>query len=189
LSDDQRGVLQALMRGNEIYRQGWYHPNEVFVSQRYSTAKYGQVPQAVVVTCSDSRVPTEHIFSAGIGDLFVIRTAGNVISDIELGSIEYGVQCLGAKAVVVMGHSCCGAVRTALDSPNYLSGCMKTVIQQIQTAIGVTNDAEKAEDLNIKYAVAQVFASSLIREYVKAGKVFVIGAKYDIKQGCVRLIE
>ncbi|MCX7971435.1 MAG: carbonic anhydrase, partial [Negativicutes bacterium] len=105
-ADDAR---QRLAEGNARYVAGKSTVVD-YGSERLATAK-GQHPFAVVVSCSDSRVPPEIVFDCGIGDLFVIRTAGEVVEDVEMGSIEYAVNHLGVKLVVVLGHTECGAVK------------------------------------------------------------------------------
>lgn len=112
---DAQSVMEYLKQQNEIYVKTGKNSGDLSESKREDTTENGQHPYAVIVTCSDSRVPAEHIFNAGIGELFVIRTAGNVIGDHALGSVEYGMEHLGAKLVVVLGHTNCGAVDAALN--------------------------------------------------------------------------
>ena len=109
-------ALEKLKKGNQDYISALTNPASIELDLRKNLATNGQQPYAVILTCSDSRVAPEHIFSAGLGELFVIRTAGNVVGDFELGSIEYGVEHLGAPIIVVMGHNHCGAVEAALSS-------------------------------------------------------------------------
>ena len=105
--------LEALKAGNQRFMSGHpVHPHETL--KRLRDLKKGQYPHTVVVSCSDSRVPPELIFDQGLGDIFSVRTAGNVIGDYELGSIEYAVEHLGCKLVVVLGHEECGALKAYL---------------------------------------------------------------------------
>src|SRR6478609_6828353 len=107
--------LQKLKEGNKRFASGkLIHPDETL--ERLRELKKGQHPFAVIVSCSDSRVPAEIIFDQGLGDIFSIRTAGNVIGDYELGSLEYAVEHLGCKLIVVMGHKDCGAIKAFIDS-------------------------------------------------------------------------
>src|SRR6478609_1500980 len=107
--------LQKLEEGNKRFVSGKpMHPNETL--ERIRELKKGQHPFAVIVSCSDSRVPAELVFDQGLGDIFSIRTAGNVIGDYELGSLEYAVEHLGCKLIVVMGHKDCGAIKAFIDS-------------------------------------------------------------------------
>jgi len=174
-------ALQKLASGNYAYTEYGRRTVDISAERRKLTADHGQKPYAVIVTCSDSRVPPEHIFSAGIGDLFVIRTAGNVIGDFELGSVEYGAEHLGAKVVVVMGHSGCGAVGAAL-SGHGAEGSLATIVNDIKNAIGTETVASTAEDINIKNNVERVKNSPVIKHL---SDVSVIGAKYDLHSGKV----
>ena len=130
---------------------------------------HGQTPYAVIITCSDSRVIPEAIFSAGIGDLFVIRVAGNVISSNELGSIEYAVSHLGTNLVVVLGHDHCGAVGAALHHHN--EGYIKSITDEILKAAGGEKDELKACCLNVKHS-CDVIKSSLNIPMTVTGAVY-----------------
>lgn len=173
-------ALQALIQGNKSYVSAQKNGN---ISQviRHSVAEEGQNPYAVVVTCSDSRVPSEYIFSAGIGELFVIRTAGHVIGDFELGSIEYGVKYLGAKIVLVLGHNHCGAVQAAMG--NHGNGYVQKILDEIIPVITGEEDVEKCEKLNIENSVSKIMKSDMVKKLVHKGCVKVISAKYDIETG------
>src|SRR4030095_13911865 len=117
MADTTLTPLDKLKAGNERFASGHsVHPNET--SDRIKELKKGQNPFVVVVSCSDSRVPPELIFDQGLGDVFSIRTAGNVIGDYELGSIEYAVEHLHSKLIVVLGHENCGAIQAYASSPN-----------------------------------------------------------------------
>ena len=108
--------FEKLMDGNKRFMAGHpVHPDETLA--RIRELKKGQHPFAVVIGCSDSRVPPELIFDQGLGDIFSIRTAGNIIGDYELGSIEYAVEHLGSKFIVVLGHENCGAIKTFIENP------------------------------------------------------------------------
>lgn len=109
-------ALKRLASGNERYRDALVGHTDVSPALRALTAKHGQEPYAMVITCSDSRVIPEAIFSASIGDLFVIRVAGNVIDDHQLGSIEYAASHLGVNLVLVLGHTRCGAIAASMES-------------------------------------------------------------------------
>jgi carbonic anhydrase len=170
-----------------IYLNEKQNPGEIGLEIRHDTAVNGQHPYSVIVTCSDSRVSPEHIFSAGIGELFVIRTAGNVIGTFELGSIEYGVEHLGAKVVVVMGHSHCGAVAAALEGG--AEGNIEAIVKEIKEGIGREKDAGNAENLNIRHSVDVIMGSEIIKKLVDEKKVIVIGAKYDIYTGAVEFFK
>lgn len=179
-------VIEFLKCGNERYLSGVGGQGDISSSRRTVTAQNGQAPYAVVLTCSDSRVSPEHIFSAGIGELFVIRTAGNVVGELELGSIEYGVEHLGAKVVVIMGHSGCGAVSAALSE--YAESNIKYIIDIIHKGIGDETDVSRAENLNIAFAKQQILTSDSIRKSVAEGHVKLVEAKYDLATGAVKFL-
>lgn len=143
-------------------------------------SKQGQKPYAIIITCSDSRVIPEAIFSAGIGDLFVIRVAGNVIDPLQLGSVEYATEHLGTKLVVVLGHDSCGAVDAALHHQN--DGYVKYITDEILRAVGDERDENKACRLNVLHS-CRVIESSL-----KEAQLTVTGAVYHLENGVVEFL-
>ncbi len=173
--------LERLMNGYRTFRNVTQNPADISPERRASLAG-GQNPFAVVLSCSDSRVAPEMIFSAGPGDLFVVRVAGNVLDDHQLGSIEYAVDHLGAPLVVVLGHTHCGAVHAAIHQDpdghiRYLTDC-------IREAIGDTTDEHEASRKNVRYAV------DLLREHLKdRTDVKVTGMMYDIEDSNLEVIE
>ncbi|KNZ41790.1 carbonic anhydrase [Acetobacterium bakii] len=175
-------ACRALVQGNKCYVNAQKKGNisQIIKSQ---IPEEGQKPYAVVVTCSDSRVPAEYIFSAGIGELFVIRTAGHVIGDFELGSIEYGVKYLGAKVVCVLGHNHCGAVKAAMG--NHGKGYVQKILNEIIPVITGEKDVEKCEKLNIENSVSRIMESDMIKNLTAEGYVKIISGKYDIETGIV----
>lgn len=175
-------ALQALIQGNNNFVAA-QKSGSVLKEINPISAADGQQPYAVIVTCSDSRVPAEYVFSAGIGDLFVIRTAGHVIGEFELGSIEYGVKYLGAKVVLVLGHNHCGAVQAAMGSHGH--GYVKKILDEIIPVITGEDDVEICERLNIDNSIRRIMASELIKDEVAAGHLLVTSAKYDIESGRV----
>ncbi len=166
-------ALRRLKEGNQLYRMSWKNTGDVSLEKVRDTAKNGQHPYAVVIACSDSRVTPEHIFNAGIGELFTIRVAGNVIDPHQLGSIEYAVSHLGTPLVVVLGHTHCGAVDAAMCGSFH--GYITSITDKIQVAIQGERDAYKASCLNVESTVEEI-KKSLSLEAVK-------GAIYDIKTG------
>ena len=186
-------ALNILLKGNRRFVKGKLeHPNHCEES-RHAVAD-GQEPIATILTCADSRVPPVDIFDQGIGDLFVIRVAGNIIGDHTLGSIEYAIQHLHTPLVIVMGHSCCGAV-SAVASNARLDGHMASFTAPIQTAIKKVKDMEGDLVDNAAKEVALMIASQIassepiINDIAKAGKVKIIPAYYDLKTGEVSLLE
>ena len=179
-------ALQKLIAGNEAYVTSATNSADTSPARMIETARDGQAPYAVVVTCSDSRVPPEHIFSAGIGDLFVIRTAGNVIGDFERGSIEYAVGPLGVPLVVIMGHSQCGAVGAALAGS--ASGYLDTVVEEIQRGIMDAANEQEAIRSNISHSLRCIMQSEAVLSLVEAGQLKVVGAEYDLQTGRVSFL-
>ncbi|MDE7440078.1 MAG: carbonic anhydrase [Clostridia bacterium] len=170
-------ALKRLKDGNEIYINSKTACGDVSIEKRLFTSEHGQKPYAVIVSCSDSRVIPECIFSAGIGDLFVIRVAGNVIDNHQLGSIEYAVEHLGCKLVVVLGHTLCGAVGASLKQNG---GYVKFITDEIRRAVGDETDAVKASILNIKQSVSKI--ENLLK---KSDGLRILGALYHTDTGVV----
>lgn len=146
-------ALEKLKSGNSAYLDSKTASGDISPEIRLSTFENGQKPYAVIITCSDSRVIPEYIFSAGIGDLFTIRVAGNIIDNIQLGSIEYAIEHLGCKLVVVLGHTNCGAVGSACKENH---GFVKIITDEIRNAIGNETDSVIASILNIRHSVAKI---------------------------------
>ena len=176
-------ALQKFVQGNDAYIKSRKNNADISLNLRENTANMGQKPYAVIVTCSDSRVPPEHIFLAGIGDLFVIRTAGNVIDNIALGSIEYGVRHLGEKLVVIMGHSHCGAVSAAVEG--HAEGYITYIIDAIKPGIDGAASITDAERLNIANSYKDVMESAIVRDLMESNEIDVVQAKYEIETGKV----
>lgn len=150
-------ALEKLKEGNRRYLHADLAGGDVSRAARLRTYENGQTPYAVIVSCSDSRVIPESIFSAGIGDLFVIRVAGNVIGDHQLGSIEYAIEHLGCRLVVVLGHTRCGAVGAAMAGDP--GGWVRTITEEIRQAIGAETDDYTAGCLNVKQSVKRIMQS------------------------------
>ena len=144
--------------------------------------------RAVVVCCADSRVPPEHIFHAGIGDLFVIRNAGNVMTPSALGSVEYAVGHLHVPLVLVMGHRGCGAVAAALLH-GHEPGALGDLVAQVSAAVGHCHDPRQAERANLLHSLAALGASEHLTLLAEAGKVNFAAAIYDIRTGTVELCQ
>ena len=176
-------ALEKLKKGNQDYISALTNPASIELDLRKNLATNGQQPYAVILTCSDSRVAPEHIFSAGLGELFVIRTAGNVVGDFELGSIEYGVEHLGAPIIVVMGHNHCGAVEAALSG--HAEGYIEKIVHKVKNVITGAENAKQAEEMNILNSIQDILKSDIVSRLIQTGKISLVGAKYDIETGLV----
>lgn len=169
-------ALERLKAGNSAYINSKTGIGDVSAEKRALTCKNGQKPYAVIIGCADSRVIPEYIFSAGIGELFVVRVAGNVIDSCQLGSIEYATDHLGCKLVVVLGHTLCGAVGASFKEN---AGHVKFITDEIRRAIGKETDAEKACILNVMQSVEK------IKKSIKNTDVTVTGGLYRTESGFV----
>jgi carbonic anhydrase len=152
----------------------------------------GQHPFAIILGCADSRVPPEIIFDQGLGDLFVIRVAGNILDDAILGSIEYAVEELGTALVLVLGHERCGAVAATVKHAEVV-GHISTLINAIQPAVDRAKNEpgdllDNAIRANIELVVAQLKSSMPVADLVLKNKLTVVGAQYNLKCGSVDLI-
>lgn len=176
-------AMEKLKDGNQRYLSADKNTGDISQYIRKVTCDEGQTPYAIIVTCSDSRVIPESIFMAGIGELFVIRVAGNVIDNHQLGSIEYAAGHLGTNLVVVLGHEHCGAVGAAISSEP--DGYVKTITDQIRKAIGDEKDEYKAACLNVESGVTAIKESLGIKE---GDALKVCGAFYRIGSGAVEFL-
>ncbi len=149
---------------------------------REQTAVNGQHPYAIVICCSDSRVIPEQIFSASVGDLFVIRVAGNVLDKHQLGSIEYAAAHLDCKLILLLGHTGCGAVSAALSG--HADGFISYITDDIKEAIGEERDSNMACQLNVQHGVDRIRKE--FNEHPEMPDVEIRGAIYDIQSGEVR---
>lgn len=189
-------VLWMLRAGNARFHDFHaIHPDQS--PARMKELLGGQQPRAVVISCSDSRVVPELVFDQGLGDLFTVRTAGNVVGEYELASVEYAVEHLGASLVIVMGHTHCGAINAYLsESEHPCNGHMKQLVayleaeseQQAASADGLTID--EATRANIAHGVQEI--EWLFREIEAGGhplRAKVVGALYHIENGHVEWLE
>ncbi|OGR35624.1 MAG: hypothetical protein A2051_05210 [Desulfovibrionales bacterium GWA2_65_9] len=188
-------ALKLLKDGNTRYAAGQStHPN-LSSERRAETVKGGQHPFATVIGCSDSREPLELIFDQGVGDIFVIRVAGNVAGPDELASIEYGVGHLNTPVMLVLGHTSCGAVTAAVQNAK-VHGNLPFLINQIKPAVAKAKSwtptasgddlVAKAIKANVWLTMENMFRKSAeVRELVLKGKLLVIGGIYDLHSGQV----
>ncbi|MEM7182706.1 MAG: carbonic anhydrase [Spirochaetota bacterium] len=189
---ENKTPLQLLLDGNIRYTEGHLsHPHES--QARRMTLSKSQHPFAVIITCADSRVVPEIMFDQGIGDLFVIRVAGNIIDEAVLGSIEYAVEHLSVKLIMVLGHERCGAVTAALtgkkDTSNilFIANHIKPAIERAKRKAGNLLDNSVRE--NVIESVELVKKDqNIIADAFKHGDIRVVGARYDLDDGKVEII-
>lgn len=197
-------AIRRLKDGNERYRAGDQRVDAAEIRTRRATLVEGQNPFAVVLGCSDSRVPVEPLFDQGAGDLFVVRVAGNIVSPPLLGSIEYAVEHLGVRLVVVLGHTGCGAVQATLSSilqpppplsPN-LEAVVGTIRPVLERLVAEAPDedpsvlAARAVRANVRASMVQLRGQSeILRRLADGGDLVVLGAEYDLASGAVTFFE
>lgn len=186
-------ALAKLELGNARFVEGKSIFPRLDAARREQTFADGQFPFASIITCSDSRVPVELIFDQGIGDLFVVRVAGNICAIGGLGSVEYGIGFLGTPLLVVLGHRDCGMVAAALAGDE-LPGSLPALVEHIKPALSrVQASGESGDELmrtaireNVWQSIEDLFTRSrTVGERVKAGALKVIGAVYDTEGGAV----
>lgn len=187
-------ALQLLKEGNQRFVSGQsIKPNQDI--NRIKEVASGQYPFATIVGCSDSRVPNEIIFDQGVGDLFIVRTAGQVSTYASWGSIEFAEEVLGTKLIVVLGHTQCGAVSAAVKLPE-VPGHIVTLINSIKPAVEKAK-ATQPEDLldasireNVKTQVDQLKnLEPVLAKRVREGSILIIGALYHLESGKVEFLQ
>lgn len=149
-------ALQRLREGNRIYVEALDHERDLSPERIADLFENGQRPFACVITCADSRVVPEHIFMTGLGELFVIRVAGNVVGPIELASAVYACEHLHTRLLLVLGHTHCGAIKAALDGE---AGPVAAITERIAAALGDVRDPYEASVANARAAAAELAAS------------------------------
>lgn len=187
MCSSHKDAFAKLVEGNKRFLQARINGGDVSPEKRMDTYVNGQKPYAIIITCSDSRVIPENIFMTGIGELFVIRIAGNVIDEHQLGSIEYAAGHLGAPLIMVLGHTHCGAVDAAINHDP--EGYIKFITDKISLAIGNETDPHRAAELNVEYCVKEIESSLEIQEIESEEDLYVTGAIYDIETGKVEFWE
>ena len=181
-------AIARLKEGNATYVSANANPGDTSQARIEELSRDGQAPFACIVACGDSRVVPEHIFSAGLGELFCIRVAGNVIGDMELASCVYAAEHLGVKLIVVLGHTQCGAVASALealaagDEPH---GALAPLLASVCEGIGDERDPRAASVANAHAGVQAVLADPDIAHLVETQGLQVIPALYETETGAV----
>lgn len=184
-------VIEELKKGNQRFRSGKMAARDYLAEKRSSAA--GQYPAAVILGCVDSRVPAEIVFDVGIGDTFNGRVAGNVVNDDLLGSMEFACAVSGAKLVLVLGHTACGAIKGAID--DVVLGNLTGLLSRIKPAIPETKfDGEKSSKnsayvdavarTNVKLAIENIrLRSPVLKDLEKKGSIQITGAMYNLANG------
>lgn len=189
--------LSELKTGNQRFIEDHtVHPHQTL--SRLRSLKSGQHPVATVVSCSDSRVPPELIFDQGLGDLFVIRNAGNILGDYELGSVEYAVTHLHTPLVIVLGHEGCGAIEAFVSHkhdtiPNHIQDIIDYIKSEPEEQVlddSAPDYLDLAVEANVRHGVNYLQQSdSVLVKALRNGEVRVIGAVFDMDTGLVRWLE
>jgi len=188
------GFTHDLQKGNLRFRKHQrIHPRQC--QDRVRELSKGQSPSTILVSCSDSRIAPEIVFDQGLGDLFSIRTAGHVLDAVSVASIEYAVGHLGAKEIVVMGHTSCGAIKAAVasgETPDTGSKNLDALILAIKPGLKKEYHSdhahEEAAEDNVAASIRFLLSKSpLIRDEVHQGKVKIVSALYDLETGEVEI--
>lgn len=189
-------ALERLLAGNERYAMNRSLPLNESMQRRTEVAQ-GQHPFATVFSCVDSRVPPELVFDRGLGDLFVIRTAGHVIDEAVLGSLEFGVAELKIPLLMVLGHEKCGAVTAALEAvehhaeaPASIGYLVAGITPAIELAAEEPGDTlDNCIKANVSLTVKRLHESPMLAEAVAQGQLLIVGARYKLETGAVEMIE
>ena len=182
-------ALAELKAGNAHHvRHQYQHPHETFTRQRELVT--GQHPHVEILSCADSRVPPEIIFDQGLGDLFVVRVAGNVAADTEIGSLEYGAEHLHIPLLVVLGHESCGAVTAAVqagEAEGHIAALVSLIKPAVDKSKGMPGDPiANAVRVNVQMVVQQLRASTpVLSGLVAQGKLKIVGGVYSLETGKV----
>jgi len=183
-------ALAKLKEGNLRFATSDVSQSKPTAARRAETAQ-AQHPFAIIVGCADSRIPPELVFDQNLGDLFVIRTAGNLVDDHALGSIEYAVAHAGARLIVVLGHSRCGAVTAALESdhaPGHIQSLVRDIQPAVKAAKGKPGDALAAAiSENARQVAAQIKAKAALGDLAK--EVRIVSAIYDLDTGKIEWVK
>lgn len=190
--------IDLLRKGNERFLQKRMADRDL-LSQVDQTAS-GQYPFAVILSCIDSRVPAELVFDQGVGDIFSCRVAGNIVNEDVLGSMEFACKAAGSKAIVVLGHTKCGAVKGACDHVEL--GNLSALLKKIQPAVDAEKETkdnrtssngefvDRVAELNVRHVMDEIHAKSpVLEEMISNKEIAIIGAMYDVETGKVDFYE
>jgi len=184
-------ALQQLMAGNHRFVQHRLrHPDQS--QKRLQDVAQAQHPFATILSCADSRVPAEIVFDQGIGDIFDVRIAGNIVTPESLGSIEYAVALLNTPLLMVLGHERCGAVTAAVKNellPGAIGTFVKAILPAVKQVTGQAGDVvDNAVTANVRYQIELLQRSSLLTERLQSGALKIVGGRYDLDTGNVTIV-
>ncbi len=195
-------ALERLKEGNRRFASGVLSLDVLASQMRRKDVVDKQSPLAVILGCSDARVPVEMIFDQGLGDLFVIRVAGNVVASSQIGSVEFAAERFGTRLVVVLGHSRCGAVQATLDelqrSRESQSQYLRSIVDRIRPAVQSLLDAEldpgglmqHAVRANVRASASRLRHGSAVLEHlIESDGLLVVGAEYSLESGLVDFFD
>ena len=197
-------ALDRLKAGNRRFVDGNLNSESLASPARRNTLAGAQKPFAIILGCSDSRVPGELIFDQGLGDLFVIRVAGNIVAPSQIGSVEYAAEKFGCQLVVVLGHSKCGAVSATLEQLQHpeetRSKNLRSIVDRISPSVGGLLESdlkdtpgallEAAVQANIRAAVGQLRqGSDILKQLVDSRELLIVGAEYSLETGVVEFFS
>ena len=197
-----REALQRLKEGNRRFSQGTLSTDHASLARRAALVAE-QRPFAIVIGCSDSRVPAEIIFDQGLGDLFVIRVAGNIVAPSQIGSVEFAAARFGTPLVVVLGHTQCGAVQATIDEmrrPTNHSSNLRSIVSRIRPSLATLMEAPVFDDdaelmrqavrANVRAAANHLrHGSAILEQLIADGKLMVVGAEYSLETGVVSFFQ
>lgn len=199
-------ALELLKQGNQRYVASLCQSNDAIGRRPELTTEHD--PFAIILGCSDARVPVEIVFDQGLGDLFVIRVAGNVVAPSQIGSVEFAAEKFGTRLVVVLGHSQCGAVtacvETLINPEQYYSPNLQSIVDRIRPSVynlhelaSASGHDVDADELirrgiraNVRMSVSQLkHGSRILEDMVNANELLIVGAEYDLETGVVNFLD
>lgn len=199
-----REALQRLIDGNRRFVNDEPNPRRHSDQAKRAELVADQKPFAIILGCSDSRVPAEMVFDQGLGDLFVIRVAGNVVAPSQVGSVEFAAEWFDTQLVVVLGHTCCGAVSATLDEltgqGTHPSRNLRSIVDRVRPAVEPLLETElvknpallaaRAVRANIRASAGQLrHGSEVLEKLILEGKLLVVGAEYSLETGVVDFFD
>jgi carbonic anhydrase len=199
-----REGLERLREGNQRFVAGTRSSDTLTSQTRRSELAAGQEPFAIILGCSDSRVPAEIVFDQGLGDLFVIRVAGNIVAASQIGSVEFAAERFGTRLVVVLGHSQCGAVRATLEELQRPTGSqsrnLRSIVDRVRPSVEALLSTEVRHDpealvrhavrANVRVSASHLrHGSEVLEQLIHQDGLLVVGAEYSLETGAVEFFD